>query len=275
MLSTVFNFRRAVVSAVAAVVSFAAAAAGGDGVTFELIVDGGAPQAFALPGEGVGDGVLLYANTHFGAEYVVGWSVQAKASGAPFLSGNVVVTNSADLPKNFELSIELPLDAAITPECLIGGSIAGGLIVPPGGGWLTPLDAETPIWRALIDDASVASLLGDDSGVLGVTAGAYIVGPAAFGEPAPSAPGPPIHERMSIVLAFQLSPGAHVALTQVFAASPVPSPADLNGDGVVDGADLGILLNSWGPCVGCPADLDGNGVVDGADVGILLSEWSI
>jgi hypothetical protein len=25
-------------------------------------------------------------------------------------------------------------------------------------------------------------------------------------------------------------------------------PADLNGDGVVDGADLGILLGAWGPC---------------------------
>jgi len=50
-------------------------------------------------------------------------------------------------------------------------------------------------------------------------------------------------------------------------------PADLNGDGVIDGADLGILLDAWGPCVGCPADLNGDGVVDGADLGILLSAW--
>ncbi len=27
-----------------------------------------------------------------------------------------------------------------------------------------------------------------------------------------------------------------------------PCPADLNGDGFVDGADLGILLASWGAC---------------------------
>jgi len=51
-------------------------------------------------------------------------------------------------------------------------------------------------------------------------------------------------------------------------------PGDLNGDGVVDGADLGILLSAWGRCADCPADLDGNGVVDGADLGILLSNWS-
>jgi len=49
---------------------------------------------------------------------------------------------------------------------------------------------------------------------------------------------------------------------------------DLNGDGVVNGADLGILLSSWGICRGeCPADLNGDGVVDGADLGILLSNW--
>ena len=50
------------------------------------------------------------------------------------------------------------------------------------------------------------------------------------------------------------------------------NPADLNGDGVVDGADLGILLGAWGSAG--PGDLDGNGVVDGADLGILLGAWS-
>jgi len=49
--------------------------------------------------------------------------------------------------------------------------------------------------------------------------------------------------------------------------------ADLNCDGVVDGADLGILLNAWGPCPGCAEDLNGDGVVDGADLGLLLNAW--
>jgi len=48
---------------------------------------------------------------------------------------------------------------------------------------------------------------------------------------------------------------------------------DLNGDGVVDGADLGILLNAWGTD-DPTADLDENGVVDGADLGLLLNAWS-
>ena len=49
---------------------------------------------------------------------------------------------------------------------------------------------------------------------------------------------------------------------------------DLDGDGVVGGADLTLLLSSWGTCPGdCPGDLDGNGRVDGADLARLLVEW--
>lgn len=49
-------------------------------------------------------------------------------------------------------------------------------------------------------------------------------------------------------------------------------PGDLNGDGMVDGSDLGILLGAWGSSGG-PADIDGNGTVDGADLGVLLGNW--
>ncbi|MCA9284826.1 MAG: esterase-like activity of phytase family protein [Phycisphaerales bacterium] len=47
---------------------------------------------------------------------------------------------------------------------------------------------------------------------------------------------------------------------------------DLDGDGLVNGADLGLLLSQWGgPGT---ADLNGNGIVDGADLGLLLAAWS-
>ena len=55
-------------------------------------------------------------------------------------------------------------------------------------------------------------------------------------------------------------------------ADVIPCPADLNGDGQVNGADLGILLASWGFCT-CPADINQDGIVNGADLGILLAEW--
>lgn len=47
---------------------------------------------------------------------------------------------------------------------------------------------------------------------------------------------------------------------------------DLDGDGVVDGADLGLLLGAWGS-EDSSADLDGDGLVGGADLGILLGNW--
>lgn len=50
--------------------------------------------------------------------------------------------------------------------------------------------------------------------------------------------------------------------------------SDLDADGTVNGADLGLLLGMWGDCAdGCNADLNGDGVVDGADVGLLLGDW--
>ena len=48
---------------------------------------------------------------------------------------------------------------------------------------------------------------------------------------------------------------------------------DINGDGLVDGLDLGLLLAAWStedPL----ADIDGNGVVGGGDLGLLLVGWT-
>lgn len=54
---------------------------------------------------------------------------------------------------------------------------------------------------------------------------------------------------------------------------PRPSVfADINGDGIVDGEDLGLLLAGWGGN-DTNLDLDGNGVVDGGDLGLLLAAW--
>jgi hypothetical protein len=50
-------------------------------------------------------------------------------------------------------------------------------------------------------------------------------------------------------------------------------PADLDGNGVVNGFDLALLLGSWGPCAGCLADLDDNDIVNGFDLALLLGAW--
>lgn len=59
-------------------------------------------------------------------------------------------------------------------------------------------------------------------------------------------------------------------------ASAPTCPGDFNDDGMVDGADLAVLLGSWGACPpkgACEADLNDDGEVNGADLAILLGNW--
>jgi formylglycine-generating enzyme required for sulfatase activity len=74
------------------------------------------------------------------------------------------------------------------------------------------------------------------------------------------------HLRIILALLSLLFPTA-IALGQEGCA------ADADGDGVVNGNDLAIVLGSWGPCVGCPGDLNANGQVNGEDLAVALTRW--
>ncbi|MDA1008895.1 MAG: hypothetical protein O2800_07860 [Planctomycetota bacterium] len=50
-------------------------------------------------------------------------------------------------------------------------------------------------------------------------------------------------------------------------------PADINGDGFVNGQDLALLLAAWGT-TNPDADIDGNGSVGGEDLAVLLGGWT-
>ena len=55
---------------------------------------------------------------------------------------------------------------------------------------------------------------------------------------------------------------------------PTCRDADLFRNGVINGADLGILLSEWGPAnVNTVSDINRDGVVNGADLGFLLANW--
>jgi len=154
------------------------------------------------------------------------------------------------------------------------------------------LDASTaavPVGSSVVIGGSCANTGASSVATLQLAeapAGWSVVGsPAATGPIAPGASTPVSVEiealtgasdGTALVSARRVDDGA----TRTFAvlalqALPPSSPADLNGDGVVDGNDLGALLGAWGSCPApCPADLDGNGVVNGADLGTLLGAWS-
>lgn len=55
-------------------------------------------------------------------------------------------------------------------------------------------------------------------------------------------------------------------------------PGDVDGNGIVDGADLANLLGNWGkrpPNSICGPDLNMDGFVDGIDLSICLGDWDV
>ena len=53
-----------------------------------------------------------------------------------------------------------------------------------------------------------------------------------------------------------------------------PCPADINLDGTVGPADLGLLLGAWGT-TDFDADVNGSGLVDASDLALLLGAWNM
>jgi hypothetical protein len=60
----------------------------------------------------------------------------------------------------------------------------------------------------------------------------------------------------------------------VYANRSEPCQGDANSNRVVDGSDIGVLLNEWGASSpSTMADFNHDGQVNGADLGLLLSSW--
>jgi len=69
----------------------------------------------------------------------------------------------------------------------------------------------------------------------------------------------------------QMTDGA-ISIDDVAPCADDPCPGDLDGDGMVGGADLGLALGAWGTD-DAAADLNGDGTVGGADLGLMLGSW--
>ncbi len=59
---------------------------------------------------------------------------------------------------------------------------------------------------------------------------------------------------------------------QIIKVIPLYEPGDVNGDGAVDTADLGLLLEDFGTTAN-ESDLNGDCVVDTADLGVLITNF--
>lgn len=124
-------------------------------------------------------------------------------------------------------------------------------------------------WYAL-GDATAAAML--DACV--VTGNSALVTQGGIGISAASTGVPTFSLRASNVCNNTPRPNISGAWLDLGGNTICDCVGDLTLDGLVNGADLGILLAGWGACTGsCASDLNRDGVVNGADLGVLLAAW--
>jgi len=166
--------------------------------------------------------------------------------------------------------VDLPPGSAIRWAAINDGEqivhVWEGAGSPPANGamFVTLIEEGQPQSRALLRIGDLLDLDGDaqgDATLVDFNAGATI------------GPGFGLSDEPWTFLSVKFAAGGLVREGIIRVSLPgEDSPADLNGDGVVNGADLAILLGAWGGRG--IADINGDGIVNGADLSILLGAWS-
>jgi hypothetical protein len=124
-------------------------------------------------------------------------------------------------------------------------------------------------WFALGSATATATL--DDCTVTGNSA---LVTQGGIGISAPTTGTPTISLRGTNVCNNTPRPNVSGAWADLGGNTICDCTGDMTADGIVNGADLGVMLSAWGNCTGgCAADLNRDGVVNGADLGVMLSTW--
>jgi hypothetical protein len=170
----------------------------------------------------------------------------------------------------------------------LGTAVADGL-----GGWTVTV--AVPVDISVSGTALGAPFAQTSPGVVAFTGTATIgakgVGlslQASLNETSPVAAPPPLVEvplplptifpsgsTANLLMSATFSEGTSTSTLSTSIAATgtrvAPDP-DLNGDGVVGGLDLAILLAAWATSDAL-ADIDGNGTVEGPDLAVLLAAW--
>ena len=101
--------------------------------------------------------------------------------------------------------------------------------------------------------------------------------PPFDGIPLPLPTIPPSDNTANVILSGVLDSASFSAVQSLqLVAREVDSgiPQDIDNDGEVNGADMGLLFIEWGFNPGSPADFNGDDLVDGGDLGLLILAWT-
>ncbi|MBL9148656.1 MAG: hypothetical protein JNM94_08185 [Phycisphaerae bacterium] len=227
-----------------------------------------------------GDAIVQFVNADGTATGGSNPTPFSGATGDPdiaFSGSNYLIVwrmNTLGQPDNYIMGRTMALDGALGPTFTVAQ--AAGRQLRPVATW----DGETFV-VAWDDQRHRTSFFDARTWVYAtrVTAAGSVLDPAGLaidaGEhPAATAAIERLGTGETIVADARFLPTADLSSYRValMTIGVVPEPADLDGNGSVNGADLAILLGAWGE--GGAADLDGSGSVDGADLGLLLGAWT-
>jgi autotransporter-associated beta strand protein len=215
---------------------------------------------------------LANANTYTGVTTVqAGTLLASNTSGSATGSGDVTVQPGAALGGNGSISggVTIQNGATLAPGESAGELAAGALTLQPestlaieiGGTAAGEFDRVAVTGAAAIDGSLAVSLL--PGYVQQVDEEFEIIA-------ATSVSG--TFATTDLPAGFEIEYQADRVVLRVTSV-PVPCPADVNGDTMVDVTDLLALLAAWGPCPGCPEDSTGDGNVDVTDLLNLLAAW--
>ncbi len=86
---------------------------------------------------------------------------------------------------------------------------------------------------------------------------------------------PPADDLPGRLMGLVIGPQAWDLAVQLYEGGGGGCAEDINGDGVVNAADLGSLIGNWG-CTGpdCVADVNQDGIVNSADLGLVIGAWN-
>ena len=202
--------------------------------------------------------------------YFGGFDIPIPLGSVDLLLMNLTQTEDATLL----LTVE---DGATTLTGVVIGELMVQVMVLEQELGVFTLPALFPIQAGLVENENGAELLVQSSLDLSQTIPAADVPfeNLAFELPTIIPPG----EFASVLVSGSTEEGVISGLFSLAMIADADNPAcpedpDLNGDGLVDGMDLTILLGDWG-APGGPADINCDDLVNGFDLSLLLSSWSV
>ncbi|MCA9284782.1 MAG: hypothetical protein KDA22_06190 [Phycisphaerales bacterium] len=146
----------------------------------------------------------------------------------PFVFGQIVVSNAAAGPADFVVVVSVPVQFREPPSAMdYGGNVIGLLTDGNDDGAWVAAPSDGPLFTALVDGAEAFTLLDAGYEATAPPFGTATVGPAGFGDPIPSTPGPLANSTLAIQLRFVLSPGDTVAINGVFVGDAVPNDEEV------------------------------------------------